>query len=205
MYKEFVLGSETQRGTYPTLWATPIPIIWREQDGLAPTAPTNTGAISTARDSSSSNTTTIVIATIIPIALIAAFVIALILHRRRIARPSPDSIVMTIPELDGMEFWSATVELPAATTLELPGDRAPLPGQQNVGLAAYPVHHGVRRVVPSPVGPAEDDEIAWLRRERERVNQRRDRLLEVQALEDEDRQLERSIRERTRAAGGGAV
>lgn len=199
-----MLGTETTVATYLTLWEPPIPIIWREQDGFTaappratdPDDPASTDTASKA-SGSSSKTTTIVIATVVPIAVIVAFFLWLIVHRRRCRRPDPATIITSIPELEGKEFWPVELPTPLHQGIELPA-LAVLP---DVELVANSIYRAPPAVVPSR--PVEDEEIAWLRRERERVNLRRDRLLEVQALEDEDRQLERSIRERTRAAAAG--
>lgn len=136
------------------------------------------------------------------------------------------------PELDGNQKplppWPASIELPA-----LPRPAAELQGITPVGPPAVvppspeisptpppwvsPVPEGLPEnithptpqiasptpPVAPPTAPEDDEEIQLLQRERVRVSERRERLLMLQALDDEDRRLEERISERMSGLRGG--
>lgn len=85
---------------------------------------------------------------------------------------------------------STTVTDQPLETLEVP---------VNAESTTSPLTVPARKVVPV-VAPQEDQEIAWLNSELERVNERRENLRKLEALNDEHRELERRINERM---GGG--
>lgn len=142
MTATYVLGTETTSATVLTLWEPPIPIIWRDQDRFARALSTDASETATHTGTAhSKHTATIAIATVVPVVVIVSLIVGLILHRRRCARPSPDSIFMSVPELEGREFWPShialpvphdqevqmrTVELPREPTGACPADCPPL-------------------------------------------------------------------------------
>lgn len=124
-------------------------------------------------------------------------------------------------------FWPAPVELPTrrAVPIGLPASPA-LPSElptieapnsppaavEGVEQSVSPIESPTPYVVETPTPPSgtppaaatpiDDDEIARLRRERDRVIERRERLLKLEALDDEERQLDRKIDARMGGAGG---
>lgn len=85
---------------------------------------------------------------------------------------------------------SPTSGYPPVETLEVPGS--------NVSSLAVPA----RKLVP--VAAQQDDpEMEWLNRELERVNERRENLRKLEALNDEHRELERRIHDRKGGRSAG--
>lgn len=158
----------------------------------------------------------IVIATVVPAVLIFLFVLAFIFYRRR-ARRVPAITQTSLDEIDTNtndppnsvpEFWPAPVELSSQHAREM---EVPVPHLATVALPVYPTYPIAPRgysaasthVAVSAAAPQDDDEIEWLEHERQRVNERRERLLTLDALEEEDRQLQRRIQERRSGTGSG--
>lgn len=240
----FLSCMQSITGELRHIWAPAIAVIWKSEDFISTT---NSGPATTETSSPASivrpngapptssadsqaepprDAQTIVIATVVPVIVIAMFILAFVLYRRR-ARRVPTDTMNSLPELDGTDkdrpngalpFWPAPVELSARGVVPpagviTPSHIWPTPAVEVVEL---PVHQTdppaswrspaaeIATPAPPPVIAAEDDaEIQWLERERERVNERRLRLLQLEELADEDRQLERKIRERRSGASAG--
>lgn len=102
---------------------------------------------------------------------------------------------------------SATSVSPPVVTVELPvtaSADSPTPGHPptetpevtvNLRSSASALTVPTRKSVPA-VAQQEDQEMEWLNRELERVNERRENLRKLEALNDEHRELERRINER---------
>lgn len=101
-----------------------------------------------------------------------------------------------------------TTDLAPAKGIELPVTPIASPAQYRVESPVEtswapppPAALPVIQLIPATT-PIDNDEIERLRRERDRVVERRERLLKLEALDDEERQLNLKINERMGGAGG---
>lgn len=158
------------------------------------------------------HTAVIAISTTVPVVIIALIIIALISFRRR-ARRNIAANPVTVPELDsgervlamtGRQFWPASIELathPAqgVKIIQTGGAVEHAVGPVDRSLATTPPlvsgFHAQAATSPPVSMVASDQELHRLHREREIVNVRRERLLKLEALDDEDRELQRQIDE----------
>ncbi|KAL0639006.1 hypothetical protein Q9L58_001887 [Maublancomyces gigas] len=164
------------------------------------------------------NNITVAIAIAVPILVITISILAFLIFRRR-AKQNHGAPETVLPELDGDTHKSTVlIELSAQSP-----PRAELPGTTPVSTPSPPreisptpppwapqpfQHLPEHRVSPAasptpPIAPEDDNEIQSLQRERVRVGERRERLLMLEALDEEDRRLEQKISERMTGLRGG--
>lgn len=187
------------RTTYTRVDAPAIAVIWRNGDfpTLTTSAITSTtnGTVPEPDDSTNpppppahgAPTTTIAVATVVPIVVIAMIILGFFIYRRR-ARPSP---APPFPEIGGNDIFqiSGTQLLPAPIELQT--------YQSQTSLS--PSRPPATGVAPAVV-TLDEGEVQVLQSRREQVRKHRERLVRLQALDVEDRELEEMINERT---GGG--
>lgn len=191
---------------------------------------TDSSGIATLHDNSTApndtHATTIALATAIPIVLIALAIAAFIILRRRarkIRAATIDTTITGLPELAGNAdnvHKPAPVELPAipaaielptkpARPVELPAvdtPRSPPVEQPGTSAADTPPVEQLSTTAAAPAAdvivPLQDDEeMEWLNRELQRVNERRENLRKLEALNDEHSLLQQRINARL---GAGA-
>lgn len=177
------------RTTYTRVDAPAIAVIWRDGDfptSTTPPEPKDSGN-PPAPPAHGLPTTTIAVATVVPIIVIALIILGFIIYRRR-ARPSP---APPFPEIGGNDIFqiSGTQLLPAPIELQTYQSQTSLPPSRPPATVVAPA-----------VVTLDGGEVQVLESRREQVRKHRERLVRLQALDVEDRELEEMINERT---GGG--
>lgn len=195
--------------TYTRVDAPAIAVIWRSEDmtststtsGLPTT--NNTTPEPTPTENPHDNPTIIALATVVPIVLIALSILAFIIFRRRARQNRAIPISPSFPEISGNDVF----QMGDSQVLAAPIELETLPTQASEFQAIPAVDAALPRSPPSqsrppatPVFPATglhvNDELQLLQSKRGRVNEHRERLLRLEALEAEDRELEQMINDR---------
>lgn len=180
--------------------------------------PSNSSIPTTPEDNTNNHrATTIAIAVAVPIVLIAMSIVAFILFRNRRKSAAVPAETTFLPELDGeghaLQYCGPQIR---QAPIELATDAAPGSEYNHFSAAAelqmnpvYPVRSSTSTpassVAPSSTiqtlvnvsstAPQYHNEIQRLQQERDRVHERRERLLKLEALDEEDRQLKLRIEE----------